>query len=516
MLVLAAAQMACGAPAAITLTPRSLAATATAATATSPAIPTITPLPPTPEPTAILLVPIIPEVLVSAAEGATLVSSDGAITLYIPPGALAEDTAITISAVPRELWPDDVQALPPAGPVYQLEPDGLQFLTPAIFTYTLDLVVAVDGGVILPLPLPVARASDGTLELLPGGLLLDATTGSLAVQAQLSHFSNLLPHRVDNMAQAAMFPAEINALAGAAWDGWATVTSLNDLFTISLGFPQYIGSGNVSLIRPPAGGDAVVLPLDSGQSFTAPAAGFKCDPAGSGTFGFRTEVSFSRLAISKVLGEFVNEDAEIDYVSSLQVSSAATCADGSAAQLAAGYYTLWSLVDPSGDLEDQFTQQPAPPEVTCPDLKTGNLGLRVGADLSLSLDYEMDAGCDWSQDIFRKDISSAMGVMGFGRFIGGSVPYQFDLYCTWQTDNGDITSSGGHPAAGGPPVMMDLTDSLVLEGNTARCTAPITPEAFQLGILPWLLGQPDAAYPVLEVRQFKDGTLWYDFLQRDF
>lgn len=67
--------------------------------------------------------------VVSAAEGGTVRLPDGA-QVVIPPGALAQDTAITLSAT-------DLPApggYSPFSKVYRFEPDGLQFLKPVAVT----------------------------------------------------------------------------------------------------------------------------------------------------------------------------------------------------------------------------------------------------------------------------------------------------------------------------------------------------------------------------------------------
>ncbi len=64
---------------------------------------------------------------VSAAQGGTVTSPSGAMTLTILPGALEKDTSITI----EELASGEG---PVIGPTYKLRPDGLKFLRPATLT----------------------------------------------------------------------------------------------------------------------------------------------------------------------------------------------------------------------------------------------------------------------------------------------------------------------------------------------------------------------------------------------
>jgi hypothetical protein len=65
---------------------------------------------------------------VSAAQGGTVTSPSGGLTLSIPPGALEKNTTVTIDELP----PGEGAVL---GPTYQLGPEGLKFLKPATLTF---------------------------------------------------------------------------------------------------------------------------------------------------------------------------------------------------------------------------------------------------------------------------------------------------------------------------------------------------------------------------------------------
>jgi hypothetical protein len=68
----------------------------------------------------------------------TVTSDDGNLTLEIPPGAVAEETDITITAVPLDELPDELQVVRGAGDGYRLEPDGLEFSEPVAVSLELD------------------------------------------------------------------------------------------------------------------------------------------------------------------------------------------------------------------------------------------------------------------------------------------------------------------------------------------------------------------------------------------
>ena len=72
-------------------------------------------------------------------EGAEITSSDGRLTLTFPPGALTEETTISI----RRLNDDEISSLPDledfeTQSAYELLPDGLEFDVPVVVSFLLD------------------------------------------------------------------------------------------------------------------------------------------------------------------------------------------------------------------------------------------------------------------------------------------------------------------------------------------------------------------------------------------
>jgi hypothetical protein len=70
-------------------------------------------------------------VRIVASEGGIVGSADGVFRLLVPPGALAKDTDLSVRVVPRAEWPAEIAATTPIGEVYDVTPDGLEFVTPA-------------------------------------------------------------------------------------------------------------------------------------------------------------------------------------------------------------------------------------------------------------------------------------------------------------------------------------------------------------------------------------------------
>ncbi len=129
-------------------------------------------------------------VRIVAGEGGTVASPDGVFTLIVPPDALAEDTDVAITIVPRAEWPAEVAANEPLGEVYDVQPDGLEFLAPAIgvhrYVAVPDALRTAEGEYVVASHL--SRAADGTLEAAPKTATWFLEDG-VAVVAELEHLS---------------------------------------------------------------------------------------------------------------------------------------------------------------------------------------------------------------------------------------------------------------------------------------------------------------------------------------
>jgi hypothetical protein len=118
--------------------------------------------------------------------GGSMTSSDGTTTLTIPPGALANDTTITMTAVSDSDIPTELRD-PSVLKVYDMQPDGLQFTLPAtIEMHTVGSPAPPDGTPIIGL----ISDSDGTLELL-GPLTQTVDANGIRTTALISHFSKV-------------------------------------------------------------------------------------------------------------------------------------------------------------------------------------------------------------------------------------------------------------------------------------------------------------------------------------
>ncbi len=100
---------------------------------------------------------------ISAAQGGSIGTSDGKIALEIPPGALTEDTTVSIRVLSEDEWTDDIKDLSPVGPVYSLEPDGLIFQEPVTVKLALDSTLYSVGtdGIEVTVPLLYTTTGNG-------------------------------------------------------------------------------------------------------------------------------------------------------------------------------------------------------------------------------------------------------------------------------------------------------------------------------------------------------------------
>ncbi len=118
--------------------------------------------------------------------GGSLTSSDGNATLTVPAGALADDTKITMTEVSGNDIPAELQD-PSVLKVYDMQPDGLQFATPAtVEVHTLGSTAPPDGAPLIGL----ISDSHGTLELL-GPVNQTIDSNGITVSGPINHFSSL-------------------------------------------------------------------------------------------------------------------------------------------------------------------------------------------------------------------------------------------------------------------------------------------------------------------------------------
>lgn len=123
------------------------------------------------------------------AEGGTITSSDGRLTLTIPPGALDEDTEITIRRINPNDLPPEFDDTDTEGQ-YDLQPEGLEFNIPIAVEFRTDQEALDQDGNLVAESILLFTPVDGELELL-GDLqtLINADDNSVIKSGTLGHFS---------------------------------------------------------------------------------------------------------------------------------------------------------------------------------------------------------------------------------------------------------------------------------------------------------------------------------------
>lgn len=133
--------------------------------------------------------------LISAAEGGTISSSDSLFTLTIPPGALAEDTEISVSRVAKD-DPDRNESSDIAG--YILQPSGTVFSEPVEVALVLPLSLLESGFRVLNLATEVSDgpAQDTVVSVEVEDILVSDDGSEATLVMEISHFSRLVVIRV--------------------------------------------------------------------------------------------------------------------------------------------------------------------------------------------------------------------------------------------------------------------------------------------------------------------------------
>ncbi len=125
--------------------------------------------------------------------GGVVISSDGSFSLAIPAGALAQDTEIRITPVPRVQYPDELSELSDDARVYDLGPDGLEFAAPARVSYTIPgAAINEDGYLEAPLGVLINLAGGAAEPLEDQVIEVDRDKNLVSISGDLAHFSQTL------------------------------------------------------------------------------------------------------------------------------------------------------------------------------------------------------------------------------------------------------------------------------------------------------------------------------------
>lgn len=228
--------------------------------------------------------------VITASEGGRLVSADGRLELNIAAGAVSEDTKISVKAVPEEMWDDVMKAIDPTGPVYDLEPDGLELSAPANITIRMDLgdvSNSIGGGI--PALVFLMMNEDGTLELANNSTtVVSLETSELLASAEITHFSKVFAHLAGF--KFTFEPESVSKLVGEGWDARLIFTRTVDPGDVKQKmFLVGWASGSVeSSIDGFWGVDPTLKFALNEPYYIASREQYKCSSPGNGNYGVET------------------------------------------------------------------------------------------------------------------------------------------------------------------------------------------------------------------------------------
>ncbi len=131
---------------------------------------------------------------IAAASGGSITSSDGAMTVVVPPGALGADTDISVTPLGDAQLPAVIRDVPGQPSAYDLRPDGTTFSSPVEVTFDVANAVTEVGGSTSMTGVFLLSESGGTVESMSDVVLaqddLDPTQAT--VTGGLSHFSHAI------------------------------------------------------------------------------------------------------------------------------------------------------------------------------------------------------------------------------------------------------------------------------------------------------------------------------------
>ncbi len=144
--------------------------------------------------------------------GGTVTSADGNLTLVIPAGALTTDEEISVTMVPPAQRDPELSDLTADAAVYDMQPDGLQFSTPAEVSVSLPGVAPTVADTLIGItPAVITSRSGGNVDLADTQLTTAELDGQgIVASGEISHFSVIVADmlRIGTGASAAALKVE--------------------------------------------------------------------------------------------------------------------------------------------------------------------------------------------------------------------------------------------------------------------------------------------------------------------
>lgn len=226
------------------------------------------------------------------AAGGAIASADGSFSLTVPAGALTEDAAIRITTVLPAQFPAELEEVGAADViVFDLQPNGLQFSTPATIEMTIPGVAAEDGASFEVEPGIAFLITEGAngREAEPVELVLSASRGESEATfvGEIEHFSQVVTiSRFVEISANAPETAQVDE----PFNVEVTVT------------PDPL---KASIEQGPAQTDASSSPVEASPGFSGAFTSlrseneYRCAEVGTGTYGTEVELAYSLAPTDK-------------------------------------------------------------------------------------------------------------------------------------------------------------------------------------------------------------------------
>ncbi len=254
-------------------------------------------------------------------EGGEITSADGRLTLTFPPGALSEDTGITIRKIDPNDLPPEFEGLD-GDLAYLLEPDGIEFAVPVTATLLLDEEPVQGDGSLQTEVVLLLTSSDGELEVLENlSKEVDGDANTTIISGQLSHFSPLVRNRFgitvsvfgvpDSLPVGGMFEAIVEVIKPDTLDNLRITADPESPPRIQeLSNPPIV---NLTVPR----GDQVALPfiINNGGQFLQGHSTYRCDFVGRDEYAIFVFFTLTSFALSPFTGPIgIRVDNEVTCV----------------------------------------------------------------------------------------------------------------------------------------------------------------------------------------------------------
>lgn len=238
-------------------------------------------------------------------DGGSVTSDDGRFTLTVPAGALDTGTDITLTKSPASEWDDDIVEAEPVA-VYRMEPDGLEFATPAVGSLAVDASGDADEA---QLPISLSYTDDG-FELLTGqSTRVDLSAGTTTVGFEVPHFSFITV--VDSAVVAQLAQIEpIDRPAGQRFAPFAGIRNTGNLTLeteeirlMAIDPVNVVAGLDYDLNPDPIEHSDIEIPGGSGVPLSDPEPEYVCTRAGppTGFYGFEASVRVGGDIVAEIV-----------------------------------------------------------------------------------------------------------------------------------------------------------------------------------------------------------------------